>query len=349
MANEGKNPMTPTLLYSDPLFLKHQPGPHHPERPERLERILDVLTRAPLPGVQRKKPTPVTDAQLASVHTPRLLAALAAHAGQNVSIDEDTVMSADSHDAALLAAGAAVGATEEVLAGRARNAFALVRPPGHHAEPDRAMGFCLYNNAAVAAERARELGAERVAILDWDVHHGNGTQAAFWGRSDVLYLSSHQFPFYPGTGAIDELGEGAGKGYTVNCPLPAGQTDADYGLVFHELFLPVLQAFRPQLLIVSAGFDAHASDPLGQMKLSERGYAAMCSALVQLAEQSCGGKVVMLLEGGYDLDALAQSVHACCEVLGGRRDDFPTGAGVTALRVVRRARELLKPHWPSLA
>jgi acetoin utilization deacetylase AcuC-like enzyme len=348
MANEGKNPMTPTVVYSDPLFLRHQPGPHHPERPERLERILEVLERVPVAGVERRTPRAVTEGELSAVHTADLRAALSAHAGQRARIDADTVMSPDSYDAALLAAGAGVAATEEVLAGRARNAFALVRPPGHHAEPHRAMGFCLYNNAAVAAERARQLGIERVAILDWDVHHGNGTQAAFWNRRDVLYLSSHQFPFYPGTGATEEVGDGPGKGFTVNCPLPAGQTDADYGLVFQELFLPVLQSFSPQLILVSAGFDAHARDPLGGMRLTERGYAAMCAATVQLAEQCCGGKVVMLLEGGYDLDALAQSVHACVEVLSGRRDEFPHGAGVSASRVVQHAREVLRPHWTSL-
>ena len=163
----------------------------------------------------------------------------------------------------MLAAGASVQAVEEVLAGRARNAFALVRPPGHHAEPDRAMGFCLFNNVAIAAEAARRQGAERVLILDWDVHHGNGTQAAFWQRRDVLYMSVHQYPYYPGTGAPLEVGEGPGAGYTVNCGLPGGATDADYGALFQDLFLPVAQAYRPDVVLVSAGFDAHRDDPLG--------------------------------------------------------------------------------------
>src|SRR6185436_10608041 len=176
------------------------------------------------------------------------------------------------------------------------------------------------------AEAARRLGAARVLILDWDVHHGNGTQHLFERRRDVLYASSHQYPFYPGTGAPTEIGRGEGQGFTVNCALPAGQDDADYGAVFHEIFLPVAQAFRPDLLLVSAGFDAHARDPLGQMQVTERGFAAMCSGLRDLARASCGGKLVLLLEGGYDLQALAGSTQACLEVLTGGKEEFPSGS-----------------------
>ncbi len=249
----------------------------------------------------------------------------------------------------MLAAGAAVQAVEEVMAGRARNAFALVRPPGHHAEPDRAMGFCLFNNVAIAAQAARQYGAERVLVLDWDVHHGNGTQACFWERRDVLFQSVHQFPYYPGTGAPQEVGAGAGEGYTVNCGLPGGCSDADYGALFHELFLPVAESFRPDLVLVSAGFDAHHHDPLGGMMLTERGFAAMCSAARELAERLCGGRLVLALEGGYSLEGLSQSVHACVEVLsGGRRDTFPEGVSREAAAALQRSREALKPYWPVL-
>jgi acetoin utilization deacetylase AcuC-like enzyme len=228
------------------------------------------------------------------------------------------------------------------MQGRAANAFALVRPPGHHARPAEAMGFCLINNAAVAAEAARRAGAERVMIVDWDVHHGNGTQEIFASRDDILYTSVHQYPFYPGTGAAEEIGVGAGKGATVNCPLPAGQDDADYGAVFHDLFLPVGRAFAPNLIIVSAGFDAHARDPLAEMGVTERGFAAMASSLVELAEGSCGGKLVLLLEGGYDLAALASSVRATLEVLTGRREEFPLGAGTDPVLAISAARDALR-------
>jgi acetoin utilization deacetylase AcuC-like enzyme len=338
-----------TSLYFDPLFLEHHPGPGHPERAERLERIMDVLRRAPVTGVQHRAPRPATPAELAAVHDASLLAGLSALAGQRAQIDPDTATSPKSIEVALLAAGGAVAAVEEVMGGKARNAFGLVRPPGHHAEPGRAMGFCLYNNVAIAAEAALRLGAKRVAILDWDVHHGNGTQACFWKRSDVLYLSSHQFPFYPGTGAAAEIGEGDGAGFTVNCPLPAGQGDAEYGAVFHDLFLPVMQDYRPDLLLVSAGFDPHARDPIGEMRVTERGFAAMCSATAKLAEEVSGGKLVLLLEGGYDLDALAQSVHACVQVLAGERHSFPGGAGASGANAVREARQALKRHWPHLS
>src|SRR4029077_13162608 len=236
---------------------------------------------------------------------------------------------------------AAIGAVEAVMTGRARNAFALVRPPGHHAEPDRAMGVCLLNNAAIAAESARRAGAARVLILDWDVHHGNGTQDTFAARDDVLYMSVHQYPFYPGTGASEEGGVGAGRGATVNCPLPGGQGDADYGVAFHDLFLPVGRAFAPDVVIVSAGFDAHARDPIGGMRVSERGFAAMGSGLMQLADETCGGKLVLLLEGGYDLPALAASVRASLEALTGRKESFPAGARPEVVQAVAATRAAL--------
>ncbi|MCY1020507.1 histone deacetylase [Pyxidicoccus sp. MSG2] len=341
--------MTATLLLTDPLFQRHEPGHGHPESPARLQRILGVLASAPVPGTVMASPRSATDAELASVHTPELLARLERLSGHEAQIDPDTRVSPDSVDAARLAAGASVQAVEEVMKGRARNAFALVRPPGHHAEPDRAMGFCLFNNVAVAAEAGRRLGAERVLVLDWDVHHGNGTQAAFWGRRDVLYQSVHQYPYYPGTGAAPEVGVGEGEGYTVNIGLPGGNSDADYGMLFEELFLPVAEAYRPQLVLVSAGFDPHQHDPIGGMDLTERGFAAMCSAVKSLAERVCDGRLVLLLEGGYSLEGLSQSVHACVEVLAGRKDTFPTGpTHADAKQALSASREALRPYWPML-
>jgi len=330
-----------TLVITDKRFLDHDPGAGHPESPARLDAVLADLARAPVAGVSIEAPRFATDEEIESVHPATYRAALAALAGRRARLDPDTATSPGSWDAARLAAGAAVDAALATMNGRARNAFALVRPPGHHAEPDHAMGFCLLNNAAIAAEAARRAGAARVLIVDWDVHHGNGTQDIFAARDDVLYMSVHQFPFYPGTGAAREVGAGAGRGATVNCPLPGGQGDADYGAVFHDLFLPVARAFQPELVIVSAGFDAHARDPLADMRVSERGFAAMASLLAQLADEACGGRLALMLEGGYDLPALAASVRATLEVMTGRREEFPAGPGAATLEAIGEARAAL--------
>jgi acetoin utilization deacetylase AcuC-like enzyme len=330
-----------TLILTDPRFLAHEAGLGHPESPARLRAILNDLQRAPPGGVVFETPREATAAEIDAVHAPGHRQLLASLAGRRARLDPDTAMSEGSWEAAALAAGAAVGAVEAVWSGRMQNAFALVRPPGHHAEAAQAMGFCLLNNAAIAAEAARRLGAARVLVLDWDVHHGNGTQHIFAPRDDVLYLSSHQFPFYPGTGAPTEVGTGPGRGYTVNCALPAGQRDADYGAVFHDLFLPAARAFAPDLVLVSAGFDPHERDPLAQMYVTERGFAAMASGVAELAARTCGGKLVLLLEGGYDLAALPASVRACLEVLGGRREDFPTTVGADAPHAIAATRAAL--------
>jgi acetoin utilization deacetylase AcuC-like enzyme len=336
--------MSDTFIYTDPLFLEHQAGPGHPESPARLRALLDDLAARPVQGTVTRRPRPASDEEILAVHSAGYLAVLRATAGRTVRLDPDTVTSPASFAAAQLAAGAAVGAVEAVWTGQARNAFVWARPPGHHAEQAEAMGFCLLNNVAIAAEAARRLGAERVMILDWDVHHGNGTQHFYQARRDVLFASSHQYPFYPGTGAPDEIGRGEGAGFTVNCALPAGQGDGDYGAVFHDVFLPVGAAFRPDLVIVSAGFDAHTADPLAEMRASERGFAAMCSGVRQLAESCCAGRLVLVLEGGYDLAALAGSVHACLEVMTGARDDFPPG-GDRARPAISATRQALSSHW----
>ena len=336
---------TSTWLFADEAMLGHEPGPDHPERPQRLAALIDDFAARPVPGVKRVTPRAATREELALVHAGGHVAAVAALAGQRARLDADTTVSPRSWEAALLAAGGAVGAVESVMAGQARNAFVWARPPGHHAERGEAMGFCLFNNVAIAAERARSLGAERVAIIDWDVHHGNGTQHSFEARPDVLFLSSHQFPFYPGTGAPTEIGRGAGAGYTVNCALPAGQRDADMGAVWNDLFLPIASRFRPDLVLISAGFDPHERDPLGEMLITERGFAAMCTAARRLAEQSCGGRLVLVLEGGYDLQGLRDSARACLQVLTGASEEFP-GGSARALRSLEDSRAALGAHWP---
>jgi acetoin utilization deacetylase AcuC-like enzyme len=330
-----------TLILTDRRFLAHDAGPGHPEAPARLKAILSDLERAPPADAIVEAPRPATTEEIDAVHSRVHREMLQGLAGTHARLDPDTAISEGSWAAAALAAGASIGAVEAVWSGRAENAFALVRPPGHHAEQARAMGFCLLNNAAIAAEAALRLGARRVLVLDWDVHHGNGTQDIFAARPDVLYMSAHQYPFYPGTGAPTEVGVGAGKGFTVNCALPGGQNDADYGAVFHDLFLPAARAFAPDLVLVSAGFDPHERDPLADMLVTERGFAAMASATAELAREACGGKLVLLLEGGYDLGALTTSVRACLEVLNGRREDFPTDVGTEAPRAVAETRAAL--------
>ncbi|MER3438998.1 MAG: histone deacetylase, partial [Chloroflexota bacterium] len=232
-------------------------------------------------------------------------------------LDADTYVTPQSYDVALLAAGAAVAAVDAVLGGVVPRAFALVRPPGHHATPERGMGFCLFNNIAIAAARALSHGLERVLIFDWDVHHGNGTQDVFYDSSAVMFCSIHQYPFYPGTGAASERGIGNGEGYTLNIPLPAGRTDEDYIRIVDEVVVPAAYQYRPELILISAGFDAHAHDPLGGMRLTERGFAAMTRLIAGAAGDLCSGRIVAVLEGGYDIAALGRCVAATVRELDG--------------------------------
>jgi acetoin utilization deacetylase AcuC-like enzyme len=305
------------LLYH-PAYLKHDTG-SHPESARRLRGILAALERQGVPESSLLRPEPVDRALLEKVHDPRYLDTVdeIARAGGGYW-DLDTYISPGSYDAAMLAVGAAVEAVDKVMAGT-RSAFALVRPPGHHALRMSAMGFCLFNNVAVAAQHAvRNHGLGRVMIVDWDVHHGNGTQDTFYERSDVLFFSSHRYPFYPGTGALQETGERQGAGYTVNVPLPGGTGDHEYGLVFHEVVVPLARRYRPELILVSAGYDSHLADPLGGMAVSVAGFSEMARTVRVLADEieECGGRVAAILEGGYNVEALAASVIATITALG---------------------------------
>ncbi len=308
--------MSVALLF-DSLCIAHDPGPDHPESPQRLEAIWRNLSARPVAGTEVVSPPRATEAQLERVHGAEHVRKLLSLSGRSGYLDDDTAISPHSLDAALLAAGAAVEGVKRVLDGQSSGAFALVRPPGHHAEATRAMGFCLFNNVAVAAAEAIARGVERVLIVDWDVHHGNGTQRSFYSRRDVLVVNTHQFPFYPGTGDATETGHGEGEGFTVNAPLAAGCDDGDYATVFADALLPIADAYAPQLVLVSAGFDAHKHDPLAGMSVSTEGFAAICGAVKAIADKHCPGKLVLTLEGGYDLEALTASVRACVEVLAG--------------------------------
>jgi acetoin utilization deacetylase AcuC-like enzyme len=317
-----------TVMYSE-RFAEHQTPPGHPERPERAEVFDVIASRWRSRGADVAPPRTVTAEQLARVHDESYLRSIEATSGRAVRLDPDTYTSPESYDIARLAAGAAVDAVEHVMRGPSRRAAALVRPPGHHAEAARAMGFCLFNNVAVGAAHARALGARRVAIVDYDVHHGNGTQSIFEADPDVLYVSTHQFPYYPGTGAPAEIGGGRGRGFTVNLALEAGATSDDYRLVFAEIVVPVLRQFQPDLLMISAGFDAHEDDPLGGMRLTADAFAAMTGDLCGVADECAGGRLVAVTEGGYDLRALAASTDAVLAVLAGapRPAEWPSGGG----------------------
>ena len=262
------------------------------------------------------EPRSATDEDLARVHTREHIAAIVSARGRATMIDDDTFTSPDSDDIARLAAGAVLTAVDHVLDGPpGSRALAMVRPPGHHAEAGKAMGFCLYNNIAVGAAYARSRGVSRVAIVDYDVHHGNGTQAMFYDDPSVLFVSSHQFPFYPGTGASAETGKGAGAGFTLNIPLTIGDRDDVVERKYAETVLPRLREFKPELLLVSAGFDAHEMDPLGQLRMTTEGFARLTEMLLGVADEVCEGRMVLVTEGGYDLKALSDSLEAVIEVL----------------------------------
>jgi len=303
-----------TLLYTHPACLEHDPGRHHPESAARLRAVLDTLAAPEFADLERREAPEAALEDLLRVHprpyVERLLRAVPKSG--HVGIDADTVLSPASGEAALRAAGAVVAAVDTVARGEADNAFCAVRPPGHHAEPDRAMGFCLFNNIAVGALRARAAhNLDRIAVIDFDVHHGNGTQAAFEADGGLFYASTHQSPLYPGTGSASETG----VGNIVNVPLRPMAGSREFRAAMSGHILPALDAFRPELVLISAGFDAHRSDPLAQLQLDEEDYAWVTERLIEIADRHAGGRLVSALEGGYDLPALGASVAAHVSVL----------------------------------
>ncbi|MBX0327326.1 histone deacetylase [Oscillochloris sp. ZM17-4] len=310
-----------TVILSDARFSAHT-WYGHPECADRLDAIMEAIAVSGLADdLRQAAPAEAPEAALLAVHTPELLRrirTLSSYGGGQ--IDGDTYVTADSWDAAVYAAGAAIGAVDVALGGRRGNAFALVRPPGHHATPGRAMGFCLINNIAVAARHAIDhYGLGRVAIVDYDVHHGNGTQDIFYDDPRVLFISTHAAPFYPGTGAMAEVGAaGPAAGTTLNIPLPFGVGDAGYAKVFADLVAPALRRFKPELLLVSAGYDSHWKDPLGPMALSTAGFSHLTATLLGLADELCAGRVALILEGGYSLEALGACAVSSLRLMLGR-------------------------------
>jgi len=301
----------------DPVYLKHDTG-QHVENARRLEAIVSHLEQTGLKQqLTHIKPRSATVEELSLVHHKQYISHIQDTAQRGGGwLDADTVMSASSYEAAIYAAGGVIRATETVMDGEVASAFALVRPPGHHATSQRAMGFCLFNNLAIAAKYAlARYKLERILIIDFDVHHGNGTQATFYDNPQVLYASTHQYPHYPGTGSIEETGSGTAKGTTVNIPLPSGCGDAEYQQVFEQIMVPVAKRFRPQLILVSAGYDPHWADELALMQVSATGFAQVAKIIKELADELCNGRLVLSLEGGYNLTALAASVKATFDVL----------------------------------
>lgn len=300
-------------LFNSERFADHLTPPGHPERPERGEVLTAVAAAFRDAGGVVTDPRLATRDELLRVHTASYLDDIAARAGRATMIDEDTFTSPETHEIASLAAGAAIEAARHAVR-TGEPAMAMVRPPGHHAEPHRAMGFCIYNNVAVAAAALRADGLKRVAIVDIDVHHGNGTQVAFYRDPSVLFISSQQFPYWPGTGGADETGEGAGQGFTLNLPLPAGTGDVGYELAYATRVVPALEDFEPEAILVSAGFDAHTLDPLASMEMTTGGYRRVMELLDDAAVRLCGRRIALVTEGGYHLGALRQCLEAAISV-----------------------------------
>jgi acetoin utilization deacetylase AcuC-like enzyme len=336
--------------YDDPVFGEHDGGPWHPERPQRLDAVRRGLDEAGLTGaLVRLAPREATRDELLRVHSAAHVDRVAATEGRRVRFDADTAAGPRSYAAAVRAAGAMADAVGKVLDGAIDRAFCNVRPPGHHAMRNRPMGFCLFNNVAVGAAAALARGLTRVAVIDFDVHHGNGTQDSFYSDRRVLYASSHQFPFYPGTGALSEVGEGNARGFTVNLPMPRGLGDGDYRRAYREILEPIGKAFDPELVLVSAGFDAHRADSIGGMAVSAAGFAEIMDVCLAIAGGSARGRIVAALEGGYDLDGLAESAAAAVgQMLGAapRALSSPAQPGFEGLlRAYRRAHGR---HWSVL-
>lgn len=339
--------MKKLAFFTDDAMLMHSNGAGHAECPERLQKVVSRLRLAELPLTSWEPCREARREELVRVHTSAHVDWLLSQRGLSGRIDEDTYYSSGSVHAALVAAGASINAVDAVLDRRAESAWALVRPPGHHAEPDKAMGFCLLNNVALAAKHAIEVrGLERVMIIDWDVHHGNGTQAAFYDDPRVVFFSSHQAPFYPDTGGARERGEGKGEGYTINLPLPAGAAGGDLLLLYRAFIPTVVAAYQPQLILISAGFDAHKDDPLANFELTSRDFAGLTRIVKDAADAVCDGRLVLVLEGGYDIGALSSSVLACARELVGETRTSTEGRGPIGEKVLPYARRMHLDRWP---
>jgi len=346
--------MSSLAIIKDDRYMEHNPGDGHPESPDRLRVIHDLIAKefSELPLIE---PRVASEDELSSVHDPFYIETVAKTEGRAFSrLDADTGVSSRSYLVARLAAGGLLNAVDALLSPAPgtlspTSVFAFVRPPGHHAEPQRGMGFCLFNNIAIAAEYAIEKhGLKRVLIVDWDIHHGNGTQKAFYDRPDVLFFSSHQYPHYPGTGDFDETGSGKGEGFTVNAPFPSGFGDTEYLSVYDRILKPIALEYKPELVLVSAGFDPYVKDPLGGMRVTGDGFGNLATIVREIADATCGGKVLLTLEGGYDPDGLREGVRSVLQAFTGPRWTVPAMDSPPAERVIKTISSQQKKYWKSL-
>ena len=343
-------------IIRDNRYREHDPGEGHPENPDRL-RVIDELIERDYGSLPLIAPRLAAQSELALIHDPHYIRTVANTEGKPSSrLDADTGLSARSYEIARLAVGGLLEAVDAILGTRdpgpltPSSIFAFVRPPGHHAEPGRGMGFCLFNNVAIAAAYAKKKhGLKRVLIVDWDLHHGNGTQKAFYEDPGVLFFSSHQYPYYPGTGNFNETGSGPGEGFIVNAPLPTGFGDAEYISVYDKILKPIALEYRPELVLVSAGFDPYFKDPLGGMKLTRAGFGALMDIVKTIAEDTCSGKVLLTLEGGYNPDGLRDGVGAVLQSLMSKpRRPSEINASPASEQVIRQVAAVQKKFWKSL-
>jgi acetoin utilization deacetylase AcuC-like enzyme len=341
------------IIISDE-FRKHDPGKGHPESPRRIDAVTRAIQSPAIAGkLEVLSPKPAEKEHILLVHSERLYDEVMATRGrERTQFDADTVASRDTAEVAHLAVGSVLTAIDRVMQpGNTRldNAFAFPRPPGHHAKPDKAMGFCFFNNVAIGAMYAlKTYPVRRVLIVDFDVHHGNGTQKAFYTSPEVLYVSTHQSPHYPGTGGIHEVGKDEGEGFTLNAPMPEGMGDPEYLRVFREVLMPVAREYRPDLVLVSAGFDAHRDDPLAGMELTSSGYRALAAEILAVAREACAGRAVFALEGGYDLSALEESIASVLGVMTGGDPGESVDSGTAADDLVRELKAVHRDYWTSL-
>jgi len=339
-----------TGIIKDRRYMDHNMGSYHPENPQRLEVIYRMIEDEIMFDCLPIEPRAAADEEIRWIHSESYVKTIKDTSGKDqVMLDPDTSTSARSYEVATLAVGGVLNAAERIMTGEITNAFAFIRPPGHHAEATRAMGFCLFNNIAIAAEYLlRQHALKKILIVDWDLHHGNGTQHSFAKKKDVLYFSTHQFPHYPGTGHWSEIGEGEGEGYTVNIPLSPGKTDQDYLYIFERLLAPIAEEFEPDFILVSAGFDIYEGDPLGGMQISDLGFGALSYSLLQIAEKVCQDRILIALEGGYNPEGLRSGCKQVLCQLGGeaKKPDIETRASSITQRELVPIFETHRKYWP---
>ena len=343
--------MTIGIVRND-IYLEHITDSYHPENPDRLKNIYSMLDAMDNSGIVYVSPRMATHEEIALNHDMYYIESIASTKGKERRLDPDTVASPKSYEASCMAVGGVLELADMLVAGTIDKGFALIRPPGHHAERNRAMGFCIFNNIAVCARYLeKKHNFSRILVVDFDLHHGNGTQHSFYRDSKILYFSTHEYPYYPGTGWYEEVGDDEGRGYTVNVPLSHGMGNAEYSYIFKEVLVPIADLYKPEIMLVSAGFDTHCDDPLGGMKVTEDGFAEMTKIILDISEKHCNGKTLFVLEGGYDLNGLTGAVKSVIMEMKGVPAltlDKKGSPSKEVIQVVDRVKKTMRPYWPGL-